>query len=118
MRHLLLLPTPLLFSLLYPDSIFYALAILAIASLTEEEPLKDFLRGLPAAIAFLAVGPPPDVALIALAAGAVASVLSTTAAGTAMIGILAIGLRPEVAPLYVLLLGAQLLTLYEPDPLS
>ena len=115
MKHLLLLPIPLLFSLAYPDSVFYAMAVLAIAALAEEEPVKSFLKTLPAVVAFLAVAPPPDVVLLSLTAGAVASLFSAVAAGVAMIGMLSLGLRPETAPFYVLLLGAQLVMFYEPE---
>ncbi|AFA40171.1 hypothetical protein Pogu_2144 [Pyrobaculum oguniense TE7] len=115
MRHLLLLPAPVLFSLAFPDSAFYALAIIAIASLSEEEPLKELARGLPAVLAFLAVEPPQDVALLAYALGSSLSLVSTAAGGAAMLGALSLSLRPDAVPFYVVLLGAQLLMFYEPS---
>ena len=114
MKHLLLLPIPILFSLAFPDSVFYAMAIAVIASLSEEESLKELVRAAPAVLAFLAVGPPPDVSFLAYALGAVFSPFSAAAAGAAMLGALSLGLRPDAAPIYIVLLGAQLLMFYTP----
>lgn len=51
MRPHLLLPITILFSLAFPDSAFYALAIFTIASLAEEEPVRELLRTAPAVVA-------------------------------------------------------------------
>jgi hypothetical protein len=110
MRHLLLLPIPVLFSVAFPDSVFYALSIFAISALAEED-WRELFRAAPAVAAFALLRPAPEYSLLALTAAAAAAPFSTAGAAVAALGTLALGLRPEAAPFYVLSLGAQLILL-------
>jgi hypothetical protein len=110
----LLLPITILFSLAFPDSAFYALAIFTIASLAEEEPVRELLRTAPAVVALLAVRPPPDLSAFILAIGAAFAPLSPAASAVAVAGAAALAVTPESAPFYILAAAMQLLMLYKP----